>query len=240
LLINTEKKEQIMKLHKPILSALVILALSAYQINRAAQAVEDASQTAQAALPRSAAAYQGGGQTAPGAALQGTSQVIASAGQYNLATSAGAVNMTQAESNDLRNQVQRVATFWAMRNLGAAARARERGPRPTAEERARRASAGAPRALSTGQIDPLNGTLYWPPALQYGIFELQRTTIDGYTAKWAKYGGLDYGDQAQVRENIAAMFGMLRSQITSIPPQDYVACRTFLQSILYATTRSIL
>ena len=51
-----------------------------------------------------------------------------------------------------------------------------------------------------------------------------------------KYGGLDYADQRQVRENIDAMFDSLKSQISSIPPQDYVACRTFLQSLLYATT----
>ena len=64
--------------------------------------------------------------------------------------------------------------------------------------------------------------------------------IDQYTTKWAKYGGLDYVEQAQVREHIDAVFDTLKSQMTSIPPQDYVACRTFLQSLLYATTRSIL
>jgi hypothetical protein len=36
------------------------------------------------------------------------------------------------------------------------------------------------------------------------------------------------------------MFEKVKSQITSIPPQDYVACRTFLQSLLYATTRTTL
>jgi hypothetical protein len=168
------------------------------------------------------------------------SRVISSAGEYNLSTSAGAVNMTQAESNELRNQVQGVQTFWAMRNIGAAERERARGPRPTPEELARRARAGAPRALSTSQIDPVSGVLYWPSALQYGVFEAHRSAIDQYTTKWAKYGGLDYVEQAQVREHIDAVFDTLKSQMTSIPPQDYVACRTFLQSLLYATTRSIL
>ena len=63
--------------------------------------------------------YSGGGaQTAQGAALQGMSQAISAAGQYNLATSAAAINMTQAESNQLRDNVQWVQTFWQMRDIG--------------------------------------------------------------------------------------------------------------------------
>jgi hypothetical protein len=168
------------------------------------------------------------------------SQVISSAGQYNLATSAAAINMTEAESNQMRNNVQGVQTFWAMRNTGAAERAKERGPVATPEELARRARAGAPRGLNPSQIDPVSGKLYWPAALQDTDFQTQRGVVDEYTAKWVKYGGLDYADQTQVRENIDGMFDSLKSQIGSIPPQDYVACRSFLQSLLYATTRTTL
>jgi hypothetical protein len=182
----------------------------------------------------------GGGQTAQGAALQGMSQVISAAGQYNRDTSAAAINMTEAQSNDLRNRVQGVQTFWEMRDIGRAGREAERGPRPTPEELARRARAGVPLALTTSQIDAVSGALYWPAALQNASFQSQRSAVDEYTARWAKYGGLDYADRAQVRENIDVIFDSLKSQITSIAPQDYVACRTFLQSLLYATTRTTL
>ena len=76
--------------------------------------------------------------------------------------------------------------------------------------------------------------------MQDASFQAQRSAVDEFTAKWVKYGALDYADQTQVRENIDAMFDGLKSQISSIPPQDYVACRTFLQSLLYATTRTTL
>jgi len=168
------------------------------------------------------------------------SQVISSAGQYNLATSAAAVNMTEAESNEMRNLIQGVQTFWEIRNLDRMEREYERGPRPTAEELARRARAGVPRALSMKQIDPVSGALLWPLVLQDGRFGAQRAALDEYTARWLKYGGLNYTDRAQVRENIGMMFDILKSQINSIPAQDYVECRTFLQSLLYATTRSVL
>ena len=173
--------------------------------------------------------YGGGGQTAQGAAMQG-----------NLATSAAAINMTQAESNQMRNNVQGVQTFWAMRDTGRAEREKERGPRLTPEQLARMARDGAPRGLSASQINSVSGELYWPAALQDAGFQAQRSAVDEYTAKWVKYGGLNYADQTQVRENIDAMFDGLKSQIRSIPPQDYVACRTFLQSLLYATTRTTL
>jgi hypothetical protein len=34
------------------------------------------------------------------------------------------------------------------------------------------------------------------------------------------------------------MFDELKGRIAAIPPQDYVASRSFLQSLLYATTRT--
>jgi hypothetical protein len=196
--------------------------------------------------PPSTTVYGGGGygygsaQTPEGAALQGMSQVISAAGQYNLATSAAAVNMTQAESNQLRNNVQGVQTFWQMRDIGRTERAKERGPRLTPEQLARMARDGAPRALSASQMDPVSGVLYWPSALQDVALQAQRLLIDEFTAKWVKYGALDYAEQKQVRDNIDTMFDGLKSQIGSVPPQDYVACRTFLQSLLYATTRTTL
>ena len=98
-------------------------------------------------LPRSTAEVVGAmaaAQTPQGAALQGMSQVISAAGEYNLATSAAAINMTEAESNEMQNGVQGVQTFWQMRDIGRAEREKERGPRPTPEELARIARAGAP------------------------------------------------------------------------------------------------
>ena len=184
--------------------------------------------------------WGGSEQTAEGAALQGTAQVLSAAGQYNQATSAAAINLTEAQSNAMRNQVQGVQTFYQMRELGGAEREKERGMHPTPEELARRAHAAAPRDLSPSQMDPVSGVLFWPAALQDASFEANRLALDDYTVRWAKYGVLDYADKVQVRRNIDAMFVTLKSQITSMPPQDYVESRVFLESLLYATTRSMI
>ncbi len=182
----------------------------------------------------------GAGQTPAGAALQGLSQVISSAGQYNLDSSAAAVNLSQAEYNEMRNASEAVLGFWAMRDFGRMEREKERGPRATPEELARRAHDGAPRVLNPKQIDPVSGELTWPLVLKDASFEAQRIALGKYTAKWMQYGGLDNADRAQVCENIDTMLETLKSQITSIPPQDYVEGRAFLESLLYATTRRLL
>ena len=81
--------------------------------------------------------------------------------------------------------------------------------------------------------------MYWPSALQQPVFDDQRGPVDDCAAKWVKYGSLDYNDQTLMRQNIDAMFDNLKGQIASIPPQDYTQCRSFLQSLLYATTRTM-
>ena len=55
-----------------------------------------------------------------------------------------------------------------------------------------------------------------------------------------RYGGLSYDERTQMRENISAMFDSLKSQIADIPPHEYVACRSFLHSLLYATTQAVI
>ena len=184
--------------------------------------------------------YGGYPQTAISAALHGQADVIRAAGQYNQATSLAAINMTVAQSNALRNQVQQVETFYEMRKIGRAERELERGPRPTPEEYARRAHAAAPRPLTTHEMDPASGVLYWPASLQHESFEPQRTTLEDLTLKWAKYGALDFDERVQVRQAIDIMYGKLRAQIASMPPQDYVDSRSFLSSLLYTTTRALL
>jgi hypothetical protein len=181
-----------------------------------------------------------GGTTVAGSALQGMSQVISAAGQYNLNTSAAAINMTQAQSNAMQNQVQAVNTFWETRNIGRAQRAAERGPNLTPEQIARIARDGVPRALTPSQMDPVSGKLNWPDALMDESFEPQRTELDQIFEKWAKYGSLNYVERKQVRETVDTMFDGLKAQIRQVPPQLYAFSRSFLQSLVYAATKTTL
>ncbi len=87
-------------------------------------------------------------------------------------------------------------------------------------------------------MNPVNGRLNWPSALQQASFASQREQLEQLFATRAKYGGLSYADQLAVRRTVETMFDELKSQIRDIPPQDYVACRDFLTSVTYAGSKS--
>jgi hypothetical protein len=186
--------------------------------------------------------YGGGWGTSPGtaagSAMNGMANVISAKGNYNLSTSAAAINMTQAQRNEIQNQQMWTDTYFQMRATNKAAVAAERGPPPTAEQIARIAREGAPRPVTTQQVNPTNGQINWPSALQENIFAPQREDLEQIVGKQVKNGGLSFSDQMQARKTIETMFDELKTLISSIPPQDYTTCRSFLNSLIYATSKS--
>src|SRR5689334_21240057 len=64
-----------------------------------------------------------GGATVEGSMMQGMASVISAAGNYNLATSAAAVNTTQAIKQDIVNRQDATNAYFAMQETNRAARA---------------------------------------------------------------------------------------------------------------------
>ncbi|MCE5301575.1 MAG: hypothetical protein LLF97_00535 [Planctomycetaceae bacterium] len=224
-----------------------ILILSAFPVFALAQTRFDPSEAAYRPVvpsPSTVAAYSGwpgypmGGGTAAGNALNGMASCISAAGDYNLATSAAAVNMTQAQRNDIQNRQAWTNTYFEMRATNRAARQAEQAPTPTMEQLARMARDGAPKPLAASQMDPINGRLTWPSILQQSQFDTQRTEVDQLFADRARFGGLNIADQQKVRQLLEEMFASLKSQVREVPPQLYVAGRTFLQSLSYAALKT--
>ncbi|MCC6125190.1 MAG: hypothetical protein IT426_09530 [Pirellulales bacterium] len=182
--------------------------------------------------------YSSGGGTAAGSAMNGMSNVISAKGNYNLSTSAAAINMTQAEKNSIQNAQLRTDTYFQMRATNTAARKAEAGPPPTMEQIARFAREGAPRPITEKEVNPTSGQISWPAALMQDVFAPQRAELEQMMTKQAKYGGLSLSDQMQARKTIENMFAGLKSQIASIPPQDYTTGRSFLNSMVYATSKA--
>lgn len=166
-------------------------------------------------------------------ALNGMGNVISSKGNYNLATSEAAINMTQAQSNQLQNHMQYEDTYFQMRAKNKAYREAERGPRPTEERLARIARAGVPKPASPSEVNPLNGAINWPSVLQQDSFAADRTTLEQLSAAKAAHGSLGFSDQMAARKTIESMFAKLKSQIRDVPTQDYIASKRFLNSMIY-------
>ncbi len=179
-----------------------------------------------------------GASTAAGSALNGMANAVSAMGSYNLSTSAAAVNMTQARRNSIENAQMYTDTYFQMRAANRAYRAAEAGPRPTAEQIARLARDAAPRPLSPGDLNSVSGEINWPPALQQESFTAQRAQLDQLSATMAAHGTLGISDQMAARQTIETMFADLKSQIKDIPPQEYVASRNFLRSLIFTTSRS--
>jgi hypothetical protein len=176
--------------------------------------------------------------TAAGSAMNGMANVISAKGNYNLSTSAAAINMTQAQRNSIQNQQLAADTYFQMRASNKAARKAEAGPPPTMEEIARIAREGAPKPITEQQVNQMTGQINWPSALQEDTFAKDRKELEEIYTKKIKYGGLSISDQMQARKTIETMFTELKSQITVIPPQDYTTSRSFLNSMIYATSKS--
>jgi hypothetical protein len=182
--------------------------------------------------------YSTGGSTVAGDAMHGMASVISARGDAALSASAAAVNLTQADKQLIQNQYAATDTYFQMRATNRAARAAERGPALSMEQLAKIAHDGVPKPLNSNQLDPVSGHLNWPGPLQHDAFAAHRAELDELMTQQARYGNLTYADQSKVRKSINDMFNALKRNIKEIPTADYTSARSFLNSVLYAATKS--
>jgi hypothetical protein len=185
-------------------------------------------------------AYPGysGGTTAAGSAMNGMANAISAKGNANLANSAAAVNMTQAQKNEIENHQQYENTYFQMQATNQAYQKAQEGPPPTKEQIARMARNAAPRPVSANEVNPVSGQIAWPEVLQEDGFAADRGAVDQLSAKKAAQGSLSFSDQMAARKTIESMFAGLKSQIRDVPPQDYVVSQAFLRSLIYALSHA--
>ena len=170
--------------------------------------------------------------------MNGMASAISAAGDYNLATSAAVVNLTEAQSNGFKNRQDWTNTYFAMQATNKAARDAARGKSLTMEQLASIAQEGVPKPLDKNQLNPVSGKLNWPGPLQEDGFSSRRTEMDKLMEQFTAYGGLSYSDQTKVKQIVNSMFKDLKSQINMIPSDEYIAARTFLNSVLYASAKA--
>jgi hypothetical protein len=227
---------------------LFIVVLTSVSLTLAQQSQSRSAAPYQPAVPPpSMGAYGGGygygygggaGTTVAGSAMTGMANTISAKGNYNLATSAAAVNMTQAQKQELQNRQQYTDTYFDMRATNKAARAAEEGPRPTMEQLARIAHEDAPKVLSPGEMNEVTGKLSWPQALQLDVFAAGRKNLEELFGTYSQMGNLNYADQVKARQVINKMNDQLKAQVRTIPATDYTTCKRFLKSLMYTTCKA--
>jgi len=181
----------------------------------------------------------GGGTTAAGSAMQGMASVVNAAGNYNLSTSAAAINMTQAQKQGIQNWSSFTDTYFDLRARNRQEAAAARG-KPVSEEYMHRvAQAGAPKPLGSQHLDPVSGAISWPDLLQDDKFREQRDTLQAALAERAKYGTIPSEGKKKAKQATQAMLDTLGGMIRDIAPEDYVSTKKFIQSLALEVGRPL-
>lgn len=123
---------------------------------------------------------------------RGLGGVISAQGQRNLSNSQAAINMTDARSNQIDNQVKSVNAFWEKRDIY-----NERQQREFAQIEQKRSAYLAKHGLGTvtpEEFDRTTGQITWLKVLQQQQYDPYRNTLDELLKKRAYQGALS-GDE---------------------------------------------
>lgn len=122
----------------------------------------------------------------------GVSNVIASQGQANLNNSQAAINLTEARSNQITNQVDSVNAFWEKKEIYSQHEQQELAE--ITAKRNRYLARNALQSLTPEQFDRTSGQIEWPKVLEQSQYDEYRNTLTDLFQKRA-YNGALTGDQ---------------------------------------------
>jgi hypothetical protein len=123
---------------------------------------------------------------------RGLGGVISAQGQRNLSNSQAAINMTDARSAQIDNQVKSVNAFWEKKDIYT-----ERQQQEFAQIDQKRAAYLAKHGLGSltpDEFDRTTGRITWPKVLEQKQYDQYRNTLDELMKKRAYMGALS-GDE---------------------------------------------
>jgi hypothetical protein len=169
---------------------------------------------------------------------RGIGEVIRAKGEYNLATSAAAVNFSEARRRQIENDKQWLQTYFETRDINRQARDAElKRQRGTPEDLVRYARAGRPKLLSNGELDTVTGEIHWPILLRAEEFGPQRAQLEKAFADRAYHGVMGAEVFLKATQATNKMLASLKSQIHNMPPQQFMEATRFVQSLAYEASQ---
>ncbi|MCI0493281.1 MAG: hypothetical protein L0Z07_10135 [Planctomycetes bacterium] len=123
---------------------------------------------------------------------RGASDVIQAQGQRNLSNSQAAINLTDARSNQIDNQVKSVNAFWEKKDIYSERQQQEFYE--IGQDRSAYVAKHGLKSLTPDQFDRTTGKINWPKVLYQKQYDPYRNTLDELFDKRAKYGMLS-GDE---------------------------------------------
>jgi hypothetical protein len=165
---------------------------------------------------------------------RGIADVIRSAGDYNLSTSAAAVNFSQARQQEIENQKKWTQAYFDIRNINRQAfDAEQKRQRASPEDWIRYAQAGRPKRLSASELDSVTGEIHWPMLLTVQDFSPQRVELQKAFSDRAYHGVMGADVFLRVLQVTDDLLSSLKTEIGNLPADKYVAAKRFLQSLAF-------
>jgi hypothetical protein len=130
--------------------------------------------------------------TAAEGAANGMSNIIAAQGQKNLSDSQAAINLTQARSSQIDNQVKSVNAFWEKKDIYNQRVQQEM--QVTDQKRNLYLANHGLTSLTPEEFDRTTGTITWPKVLEQSQYNPYRLTLDKLFKQRA-YAGALTGDE---------------------------------------------
>ncbi len=169
--------------------------------------------------------------TAAEGAATGMANVIRSQGEYNLATSQAAINMEEAQRQDIDNRVKWTNAYFDMRRTNKAYQDSLKKPRDP-EAALRYAESQKPKRLTLSELG-VSGDIHWPETLPTDKCADQRRELEELFAERAQNGSLSPQKVAQVQTATRTMLDELKSEIDTMRPADYTKSKQFVVSLGY-------
>lgn len=142
------------------------------------------------------------------------------------------VPATNRAAVEMDNRLRWTETFFEMRRINKAARAREAGPRPTMEQIVKYAQMQRPRNLSSLEVDPVTGDITWPLLLADPIYSEYTQLLQANFRQRADDGRITNQKQiTAVRDTINEFKFELKANSANYPAGEYGKARNFLESL---------
>jgi hypothetical protein len=169
-----------------------------------------------------------------GDALIGSAEMVRSVGEAVRNGSEAAINIEQAKSQYLKNNYDASKTYWDKRMLWAENAAYHRG-RPLSSEQLRQiARDAAPRRLDAMQLSPASGAINWPAGLLRPEHDKLRSDLEVVFAnRTPSNSGVGSTTEVATTRITKVMQDDLKSQISEMTANEYIAAKNFLRSLAY-------
>ena len=176
----------------------------------------------------------GAGSTAAGSAAAGMSALVQARGQANLLNSEAAINLEAARRTDMQNNWIAAQGYFEGRLMNNAYRAQLASPRATQADLVRYSKESLPKALSPSELDPVTGDINWPELLTDKPYQADRQKLEQLFANRAKLGQLNREQRMEVDQATQSMQAVLKKNLKSYAPQEYVQAKKFLEQLAFA------